>query len=130
MSFVLTGEETTTKNLCAKTYGMGHQVVHLTIFDPNGDTPVAKIGMKDFCARVYYVLTNSDLTLDDPRRRLVECMKNAKLIPGFNAAREPGVQRVDIPDYRGPRSKPTPSVPVATRRLNTAIKQHDSNGSR
>ena len=129
MSFVLNRESTTTKNLCAKTYGMGDQVVHFTIFDPKGrDQPVAEIGMTDFCALIYYVLTNSDLDHDDPRLRLFECLKKAGIGPGYNASRDASSRRIEIPDYRGPRPKPKSTVPVATRRLRAAIKKHDSNG--
>lgn len=49
-----------------------------------------KMNMKDFCDAVCYVLTNTDLTSDDPRLELVEFVKQLKIVDGYN----PGQRRL------------------------------------
>jgi len=43
-----------------------------------------RINIGDFCALVEYVLTNTDLADDDPRRELVRHIKTYKEVDGFN----------------------------------------------
>jgi hypothetical protein len=43
------------------------------------------LSMEDFEELVLYVLTNSDLTKNDPRYKLVEKINNMKVGPGWNS---------------------------------------------
>jgi hypothetical protein len=61
------------------------------------------IPMKDFCYLVEYVLENTDLFENDPRLKLVEKIKNFKVIPGYNH----GASRIMIEENSVPPSKET-----------------------
>jgi hypothetical protein len=45
---------------------------------------VAEISMEDFCGIVCYVMTNSDLAINDPRRRLKDFMLALAEVEGHN----------------------------------------------
>lgn len=51
-----------------------------------------EIGLEDFCELVKYVMTNVDLIPNDPRIRLLERLKNYKIIEGWN----PSAKRIQI----------------------------------
>lgn len=42
-----------------------------------------EIGMEDFLEAAHYVLTNTNLEKDDPRRRFVECVKRMREDTGW-----------------------------------------------
>jgi hypothetical protein len=44
-----------------------------------------EIPMSEFCTAVEYVLSNTDLDLNDPRIGMVERIKKATVVPGHNA---------------------------------------------
>ena len=54
---------------------------------PNGTTIIGdyELSMEDFCEMVKYVLNNTDLLPDDLRLKLVEDIKNSKVVPGWNS---------------------------------------------
>ena len=60
--------------LTAKTMGVGDEVVFL------GDY---QISMEDFLILAHYVLTNSNLTKDDPRLQFVESVRNMEVVEGY-----------------------------------------------
>lgn len=81
MSLLLRGKNTT-PGLEAKTLGMGilqADVVFLGEYE---------IGIKDFLALTEYVLTNSNLYLEDPRLDFVEKMKSVKKVEGWGGQGE------------------------------------------
>lgn len=47
------------------------------------DTNIEMV-MSDFCCLVEYALTNTDLLPDDPRLKLLEKIKQATIIDGYN----------------------------------------------
>ena len=51
------------------------QVVHLGEYE---------ISMKDFLCTAEYVLTNTDLEVDDPRLQFVRCVKSMEIVNGYN----------------------------------------------
>ena len=62
--------------LGVKTVGLGEEeVVYLGNYE---------ISMKDFLMAAYYVLTNTNLREDDPRRQFVECVRSMQEAEGWN----------------------------------------------
>lgn len=68
---------TVPSGLTVKTYGtiLPEDVVFLGDYE---------ISIEDFFAMVYYVLTNTDLCPDDPRRLFVERVKSMTEAEGYN----------------------------------------------
>ena len=59
-----------------KTFGlMGDNTVYLGDYE---------ISLVDFLCAAEYVLTNSDLQQNDPRRQFVRCIQSMREIEGFN----------------------------------------------
>lgn len=84
--------------LNVKTYDLvGRRVVYL------GDYEIA---MKDFCAMVRYVLTNTDLVgNNDPRLGLVNWVRELTKLPSwadmrFDFANPSGIRRLGLPNAR------------------------------
>lgn len=69
---------TTPAGLSVKTFGFGQMgnTVYLGEYE---------ISLEDFLIMSHYVLTNTDLESNDPRRQFVECVKEMQEVSGFNA---------------------------------------------
>jgi len=64
------------EGLGVKTWGLGEEeVVFLGEY---------QISLKDFLMAAYYVLTNTNLREDDPRRQFVECVRSMQEAEGWN----------------------------------------------
>ncbi len=73
MSLIL-DRGTKPNGLCAKTIGVGDEVVFLGDYE---------ITMEDFLVLAHYVLTNSNLKEDDPRLQFVESVRGMKVVKGY-----------------------------------------------
>lgn len=62
------------KNLEVKTWGFGKDVVHF------GDYEVS---IEDFLIAAHYVLTNTNLTENDPRLQFIECVRSMQVVEGW-----------------------------------------------
>jgi hypothetical protein len=61
------------------------------------------MSIQDFLKMVRYVLTNTDLDDEqDPRLKLVEWAQSLKVVPGYNAERNPKSQRLEAPRFITP----------------------------
>jgi len=88
----------------AKTFGPGIQMFGMSDAVLLVDY---KIPIDDFCCLVEYVLTNTDVRPDDPRLKLVELIKTAHLVKGWQTVSDPKskAKRIEL----GPRSVSTAS---------------------
>jgi hypothetical protein len=59
----------------------------------NSDKVNFDIPMSDFCSLIEYALTNTDLFPNDPRLKLLERIKQATIIEGYNG---PSTQRITL----------------------------------
>ena len=64
-----------------KTFGFGSMgnTVHLGDYE---------ISLEDFLVTVEYVLTNTDLEPNDPRRQFVKCVQSMKEVDGYSPNRK------------------------------------------
>ena len=64
-----------------KTFGFGSMgnTVHLGDYE---------ISLEDFLIAAKYVLTNTDLELNDPRIQFVKCIQSMKEVKGYNSGGE------------------------------------------
>ena len=65
-----------------KTYGFGG--VGQTVFLRDGHNIYCEINLGDFLIAAHYVLTNTDLDINDPRRQFVKCVQAMTQIKGFD----------------------------------------------
>ncbi len=63
--------------LGVKTFGLGEEEI---VYFGNYE-----ISLRDFLMAAYYVLTNTNLQEDDPRRQFVECVRSMQEVEGWNA---------------------------------------------
>jgi len=99
MSLYLNGG-TVPKNLPTKSVGhsslahvLGGEGIHIGEYC---------LSMQDFCALVVYVLTNTNLVGDDdPRVKLIDYLKEAKIVPGYESRAEDSEKpkRFAVPGY-------------------------------
>ena len=78
----------TPKGLEIKTLGLGSQDIFL------GDY---RIPMQDFLDMAEYVLTNTDLEINDPRSKFLSRLKKVKTAPGWDVNQNPKCRRILIP---------------------------------
>lgn len=72
-----------------------------------------EISMKDFLCAADYVLTNTDLEVDDPRLQFVRCVKSMKIVEGYNPGRkrlEASVPPIPLDIIDEVSKKPAPSL--------------------
>lgn len=62
------------KNLEVKTWGLGSDVVFFGDYE---------ISIEDFLIAAHYVLTNTNLSKNDPRLQFVECVRSMQVTEGF-----------------------------------------------
>jgi len=77
--------------LVVKTYGMGPATLGLGNTVNIGDY---EISLEDFLIAAHYVLTNTDLEEDDPRRKFMDAIRTMREVDGHN----PGRKRLDSPE--------------------------------
>lgn len=58
-----------------KTFGLNPEVIFLGNLE---------ISLKDFLYAAHYVLTNTDLVLNDQRLQFLECVKSMEIVSGYN----------------------------------------------
>jgi hypothetical protein len=68
--------------ITAKTNSSNNTV---NLYNSGPESPLINISipMGDFCFLVEYILENTNLYKDDPRLKLVEKIKNYKIVPGY-----------------------------------------------
>ncbi len=71
-------------NLKAKTYGFGSARGMVQINDVN-------MSMEEFVRIAWYVLTNTDMDPEDPRKEFVRIVKESEVVEGWNG---PGSVRI------------------------------------
>jgi len=87
------GEEQVALEGGAKATGVsGNGTPGLFISIPKGS---AFIPADEFCGLIRYFLTNYDLTKDDPRLKLLEDMKKAREVEGYNGKKS---RMLDVPE--------------------------------
>jgi hypothetical protein len=79
MSLKLNNPGTKPSGLEVKTYSIKSLPVRFGEYE---------ISMEDFLCAAEYVLTNSDLYGNDPRRQFIKCVQAMKEVPGYNTTRK------------------------------------------
>lgn len=82
MSLALDGDPKTSRGILVKTHGYPESF--RGVVEISGPGFSIEIGFRDFVAMAHYVLTNTDLEVNDPRLAFVEAVKRMGVSVGFN----------------------------------------------